>query len=231
MRRLFGFGIGEAFLLFRRIEDEEVVLFRKKYSGQSTDSSAAAAAAAGAAPAVAAAAGAAGGKKKAGEKPAGEKQGKPQQQSQGRRSPRHPRSPSLPSPLLRPHPPRRRYSAVMQCTESLILLSLFLLQGDDDDELDPRAFFENRKKALAVLRAKGIEPFLHKFKVDTELPDFVNKYAYLQNDQRLETQVSVAGTIYLFFRSCFVCDRVSYPQLLLSWSAAGFKAHVDSVLF
>lgn len=65
---------------------------------------------------------------------------------------------------------------------------------DSAEETDPTLYYENRVKALAAKKAKGINPYPHKFHVSMSLPEYVEKFSSLEAGQRLEdTTVSIAG--------------------------------------
>lgn len=65
----------------------------------------------------------------------------------------------------------------------------------DEEELDPKAYFENRTKQLQELEAQGFNPWPHKFNVTIEVGDFLSKYAGLQKGETVDDVVSVAGRV------------------------------------
>jgi len=65
-------------------------------------------------------------------------------------------------------------------------------KGSEEEELDPTAYFENRKKMLSE---KVENPYPHKFQVTISLPEFRQKYSYLERDTKLDEIVSVAGRV------------------------------------
>jgi lysyl-tRNA synthetase class II len=68
------------------------------------------------------------------------------------------------------------------------------LLDDSSEETDPTLYFENRVKGLNAKKAKGLNPYPHKFNVTLTLPEYVAKYANLEAGQRLDdVTVSVAG--------------------------------------
>lgn len=68
------------------------------------------------------------------------------------------------------------------------------LMDDSTEETDPTLYFENRVKVLDAKKAKGINPYPHKFNVTMSLPDYIAKYSSLEPGQRLDdVTVSVAG--------------------------------------
>jgi hypothetical protein len=68
------------------------------------------------------------------------------------------------------------------------------LLDDSTEETDPTLYFENRVKGLNAKKAKGQNPYPHKFNVTLTLPECVAKYANLEAGQRLDdVTVSVAG--------------------------------------
>ncbi|KAG2455091.1 hypothetical protein HYH02_000911 [Chlamydomonas schloesseri] len=71
------------------------------------------------------------------------------------------------------------------------------LEDDSTEITDPTAYFENRVKYINAKKAKGVNPYPHKFHVSMSLPDFVAKYGSLEAGQQLtDVTVSVAGRIY-----------------------------------
>lgn len=72
-----------------------------------------------------------------------------------------------------------------------------LLEDDsNEEEKDPTLYFENRVKMIQAKKAKGINPYPHKFHVTMGLPEFVEKYQCLEAGQQLiDVTVSLAGRI------------------------------------
>ncbi|PNH09083.1 Lysine--tRNA ligase [Tetrabaena socialis] len=71
------------------------------------------------------------------------------------------------------------------------------LEDDSNEITDPTAYFENRVRNINSKKAKGLNPYPHKFHVSSSLPDFVAKYSALETGaQDAETTVAVAGRIY-----------------------------------
>ncbi|RLN86904.1 hypothetical protein BBJ28_00026114, partial [Nothophytophthora sp. Chile5] len=67
----------------------------------------------------------------------------------------------------------------------------------DEEELDPTAYFANREKMLVELEQQGVNPYPHKFHVDTSLPEFHAQYSALDAGNHLQdVVVSVAGRIH-----------------------------------
>lgn len=66
-----------------------------------------------------------------------------------------------------------------------------------EEELDPAMYYENRKKMIADLEAEGkVNPYPHKFKVTSSIPNFLVKYAHLEKGEVLRDDVvSVAGRV------------------------------------
>lgn len=65
---------------------------------------------------------------------------------------------------------------------------------DSAEELDPTLYFENRVKAVEAKKAKGLNPYPHKFAVTTNVPDYVAKYSGLAAGEQLkDVTVSLAG--------------------------------------
>jgi lysyl-tRNA synthetase class 2 len=67
----------------------------------------------------------------------------------------------------------------------------------DEEDFDPSAYFENRKKQLEQFeKEKGKTSYPHKFHVSISIPQFIEKYSHLATDSRLKEEiVSVAGRI------------------------------------
>ncbi|KAG2497954.1 hypothetical protein HYH03_004216 [Edaphochlamys debaryana] len=71
------------------------------------------------------------------------------------------------------------------------------LEDDSNEITDPTAYFENRVKWINAKKAKGVNPYPHKFHVTMQLPEFVEKYGSLEAGQQLtDVTVSVAGRIH-----------------------------------
>ena len=69
---------------------------------------------------------------------------------------------------------------------------------ENDDDLDPSKYTDNRKAYLESVRADGKNPYPHKFKRDFTLPQFREKYeeVKIDNGKFLDGQkVSVTGRI------------------------------------
>lgn len=65
-------------------------------------------------------------------------------------------------------------------------------KADEEEELDPTAYFENRKKMLS----EGLEnAYPHKFEVTISIPEFRKKYESVERDTKLEEIVNVAGRL------------------------------------
>ncbi|CAG9466605.1 unnamed protein product [Pedinophyceae sp. YPF-701] len=69
--------------------------------------------------------------------------------------------------------------------------------GDEDEDLDPTQYFENRKKWIGGVREKGGNPYPHKFHVSMRLPEYVAKYTdSVEAGQVVEGEtVSLAGRV------------------------------------
>jgi lysyl-tRNA synthetase class 2 len=68
------------------------------------------------------------------------------------------------------------------------------LLDDSAEEADPTLYYENRLKQIAAKKAKGINPYPHKFAVTTTLPEYIEKYSSLEAGARLDdVTVSLAG--------------------------------------
>ena len=68
------------------------------------------------------------------------------------------------------------------------------LEDDSTEITDPSAYFENRVRAINAKKAKGINPYPHKFHVSSTLPEYIAKYSGLEAGEQLtDVTVSVAG--------------------------------------
>eukprot|EP00878_Enallax_costatus_P032994 GHUV01036357.1.p1 GENE.GHUV01036357.1~~GHUV01036357.1.p1 ORF type:complete len:540 (+),score=204.31 GHUV01036357.1:86-1705(+) len=70
------------------------------------------------------------------------------------------------------------------------------LLDDSAEEMDPTLYYENRVKAVTAKKARGINPYPHKFEVSSQLPEYIQAFAGLEPGQRLDdVTVSLAGRI------------------------------------
>ena len=66
--------------------------------------------------------------------------------------------------------------------------------GEDEDELDPTKYYENRCKAVVAMKGQGGHPYPHKFHVSHGVPAFIKEFGPKVGDgEKLEEEVSVAG--------------------------------------
>ncbi|XP_042416620.1 lysine--tRNA ligase-like [Zingiber officinale] len=66
----------------------------------------------------------------------------------------------------------------------------------DDEDMDPTQYYENRLKALALIKATGGNPYPHKFNVSMTISEYIEKYKTLSEGQHLnDVEVSLAGRI------------------------------------
>nr|XP_043627955.1 lysine--tRNA ligase [Erigeron canadensis] len=66
----------------------------------------------------------------------------------------------------------------------------------DDEEMDPTQYHDNRLKALEAQKAEGLNPYPHKFHVSMSVPEYIQKYEYLNKGEHLEdVEVSLAGRL------------------------------------
>lgn len=69
-------------------------------------------------------------------------------------------------------------------------------EKNDEEELDPTKYFENRKAYLLKKMEAGENPFPHKFQVTITLPEFIKKYADItKKGEFLDEVVQVAGRV------------------------------------
>lgn len=81
------------------------------------------------------------------------------------------------------------------------------LQDDSTEEQDPSLYYENRVKAIVAKKARGENPYPHKFNVSISVPQYVAKYASLEAGTQLtDDSVSIAGRV--------VTKRASGAKLL-----------------
>ncbi|CAG9473146.1 lysine--tRNA ligase, putative [Plasmodium vivax] len=67
---------------------------------------------------------------------------------------------------------------------------------EEEAEVDPRLYYENRSKLILEQKAKGINPYPHKFERTITVPEFVEKYQHLASGEHLEdTPLNVTGRI------------------------------------
>eukprot|EP00898_Chlorokybus_atmophyticus_P002739 jgi/Chlat1/3466/Chrsp23S03666 len=67
---------------------------------------------------------------------------------------------------------------------------------EDEEDMDPTAYFENRSKLVADIKKKGQNPYPHKFQVSMSIPEYVTKYGDIEAGSQLQDAVvSLAGRI------------------------------------
>ncbi|CRG95207.1 lysine--tRNA ligase, putative [Plasmodium gallinaceum] len=67
---------------------------------------------------------------------------------------------------------------------------------EDETEVDPRLYYENRSKFIVDQKSKGVNPYPHKFERTITIPDFIEKYKNLSNGEHLEdTILNITGRI------------------------------------
>ncbi|GAB4815196.1 hypothetical protein N2152v2_002242 [Parachlorella kessleri] len=70
------------------------------------------------------------------------------------------------------------------------------LEDDSNEELDPNLYYQNRVAMVEKAKARGENPYPHKFDVSVQLPAYVEKYGGLEAGAHLEGElVSIAGRI------------------------------------
>lgn len=68
------------------------------------------------------------------------------------------------------------------------------LEDDSNEEKDPAKYYENRVAAIVAKKAKGINPYPHKFHVSCQMPAFVERFDKLEaGEQMLDITISLAG--------------------------------------
>eukprot|EP00850_Spirogloea_muscicola_P019049 SM000182S03939 [mRNA] locus=s182:207902:212934:+ [translate_table: standard] len=67
---------------------------------------------------------------------------------------------------------------------------------DDEEELDPTQYFQNRLRHLEAVKSSGANPYPHKFHVGTSVLEYATQYASLAPGEQLrDVQVSLAGRL------------------------------------
>lgn len=68
---------------------------------------------------------------------------------------------------------------------------------EDDEELDPTKYYENRSKVIEKAKKNGENYYPHKFNADITVTEFINKYSSCESGQHFEEIVSnLAGRIF-----------------------------------
>ena len=68
--------------------------------------------------------------------------------------------------------------------------------GDDNEEMDPTAYFENRLKVISGMEDSGKTAFPHKFHASLRISEYITKYNSIADGEHIEGEsVSVAGRI------------------------------------
>jgi lysyl-tRNA synthetase class 2 len=107
---------------------------------------------------------------------------------------------SHPPPL--PAPPRLQAKQAAQLAERAAAAAAKgdaagpALEDDASEETDPTKYYENRVRALSAAKARGENPYPHKFHVSMQLPAYVAAFAGLEaGAQEPATRVSLAGRV------------------------------------
>ncbi|KAI4836298.1 lysine--tRNA ligase [Plasmodium brasilianum] len=67
---------------------------------------------------------------------------------------------------------------------------------EEEAEVDPRLYYENRSKFILEQKAKGINAYPHKFERTISIPDYIEKYKNLSDGEHLEdTVLNLTGRI------------------------------------
>ena len=71
---------------------------------------------------------------------------------------------------------------------------------ESEDNLTPNQYTEIRYKKLDEMKARGENPYPHKFHVSTGIQEFIEKYDSLEDGGKCEKdgEISVAGRIHSF---------------------------------
>jgi lysyl-tRNA synthetase, class II len=70
-----------------------------------------------------------------------------------------------------------------------------VLGGEDVEETDPTAYYENRLKAIDSLEKSGTSAFPHKFHTSMRISEYISKYAEIADGEHVNDIVSVAGRV------------------------------------
>lgn len=69
---------------------------------------------------------------------------------------------------------------------------------EDEEDLDPTKYFENRLAVVMKAEESGNTYYPHKFEVKYSIPEFIEKFSYCKDGERLESEVcTVAGRVIL----------------------------------
>ena len=69
---------------------------------------------------------------------------------------------------------------------------------EDEEDVDPTKYFENRLAVVEKAEAAGETYYPHKFQVQYSIPEFIEKFSYCKDGDRLESELcSVAGRVIL----------------------------------
>ncbi len=67
---------------------------------------------------------------------------------------------------------------------------------ENDEELDPTQYFENRMKAVQSMESSGVTAYPHKFQTTHRLPDYVEQFKSLgEGEHKEDVAVSIAGRV------------------------------------
>lgn len=70
------------------------------------------------------------------------------------------------------------------------------LGGEDDEEMDPTAYLQNRLKVVDGMEKEGKTAFPHKFHATLRISEYIAKYNFIAEGEHLENEVvSVAGRV------------------------------------
>jgi lysyl-tRNA synthetase class 2 len=86
------------------------------------------------------------------------------------------------------------------------------LLDDSAEELDPTLYFENRVKFVEGRKAKGVNPYPHKWPVTSSIPEYVAKFKDLEAGAQLkDVTVSLAGAGCRARARARACECVCVP--------------------
>lgn len=87
-------------------------------------------------------------------------------------------------------------NAATQCPPNEKMTNKVKQEVEEDAEMDPRLYFENRSKIVLDQKKQGLNPYPHKFERTITVPEFIEKYKDLGMGEHLEdVTLSITGRI------------------------------------
>ncbi|XP_065331984.1 lysine--tRNA ligase isoform X2 [Cloeon dipterum] len=70
-------------------------------------------------------------------------------------------------------------------------------KDNKEEEISPNEYYKLRTTMLTEVKARGENPYPHKFNVEISLEEFINKYSHLKDGETLESDVkTIAGRVF-----------------------------------